>query len=556
MTMRIVPLLLASCGLVFAGIPVAAQTSVSAPGAGSSDKCAQLTHLTLPSASITTAKTYAAGTFVGPPEYFTGADLSAFYSKLPEFCRVIVDAKPSADSDIKIEVWMPIDEWNGRLQGTGNGGFAGQIALDELGALMAKGYAATATDAGHTGSPVDATWALGHREKVIDFGHRGIHEMTRVARLVVEQFYGSAPRHAYFAGCSDGGREALMEAQRYPADYDGILAGAPANNWPGLLSMAAADTDALVVPPGAFIPQSKIPTIAHAVTAACDEIDGLRDGILNDPRQCKFDPVSIQCKDGEDTDKCLTGPQVTALKVIYAGLRDAKGQLVHPGYLPGAEEEMGGFGGWDAWIIGPAPEKSTISFFANGFFSDMVFEKTVWDVKTFNVDRDLPIARQKTAAAIDAVNPNLSAFRSHGGKLILYHGWNDPAIPALNTVNYYEEVIGSMGRANADSFVRLYMVPGMQHCFGGPGADEFGGAGSFTWASDPQRNARTALENWVEKGTAPGVIIASKIEGAAPTTVGSVVMTRPLCPYPQQAHYKGSGDPNRYENFTCATAKK
>lgn len=187
----------------------------------------------------------------GPPQDFTGADLSAFYGKLPEFCRVIVDAKPSADSDIKVEVWMPVHQWNGRLQATGNGGFAGQIALDELGALMAKGYAATATDAGHTGSPIDATWALGHPEEVIDFGHRGIHEMTRVAKLVMEQFYGSAPRHAYFAGCSDGGREALMEAQRYPADYDGILAGAPANNWTGLLSMAAADTDALVVPPGA-----------------------------------------------------------------------------------------------------------------------------------------------------------------------------------------------------------------------------------------------------------------------------------------------------------------
>jgi tannase/feruloyl esterase len=190
MTMRIVPLLLALCGLVFAGIQAAAQPSGSATGARSSDKCAQLTHLTLPRASITTAKTYAAGTFVGPPQFFTGADLSAFYSKLPEFCRVIVDAKPSADSDIKIEVWMPVHGWNGRLQGFGNGGFAGEIGTEGLGEAMAKGYAATATDTGHTGGPVDATWALGHPEKVIDFGHRGNHEMTRVARLVVEQFYG------------------------------------------------------------------------------------------------------------------------------------------------------------------------------------------------------------------------------------------------------------------------------------------------------------------------------------------------------------------------------
>jgi hypothetical protein len=556
MTMRIVPLLLASCGLVFAGIPAAAQPSGSATGAGPSDKCAQLTGLNLPNASITTAKIYAAGTFVGPPDPYTGADLSDFYKKLPAFCRVVGVATPTSDSNITIEVWMPLAGWNGRLQGLGNGGFAGHIENNQLGAAMAKGYAATATDAGHTGSPTDATWALGHPEKVIDFGHRGIHEMTRIARLVVEQFYGSAPRHAYFAGCSDGGREALMEAQRYPADYDGILAGAPANNWTGLLSMAAADTDALIVPPGAFIPQSKIPTIAHAVTAACDEIDGVRDGILNDPRQCKFDPGSIQCKEGEDTDKCLTGPQVTALKVMYAGLRDAKGQLVHPGYLPGAEVgTTGGVGGWDDWIMGPAPEKSIMSLFANGYFSDMVFEKTDWDVKSFNVDRDLPIARQKTAPALDAVNPNLSAFRSHGGKLILYHGWNDPAIPAVNTVNYYEEVIRSVGRANADSFVRLYMVPGMQHCSGGPGADLFGQLPDV-WTSGPQRNAQAALENWVEKGTAPGVIIASKTEDEAPMTVGSVVMTRPLCPYPQQAHYKGSGDPNRDENFACAMAKK
>ena len=257
--MRIVPLLLASCGLVLAGIPAAAQPSGSATDAGPSDKCAQLTALNLPNASITMAEIYAAGTFVGPLDPYTGADLSDFYKKLPAFCRVVAVATPTSDSNITIEVWVPLAGWNGRLQGLGNGGFAGHIETDELGAAMAKGYAAAATDAGHTGSPTDATWALGHPEKVIDFGHRGIHEMTRVARLVVERFYGSAPRHSYFAGCSDGGREALMEAQRYPADYDGILAAAPANNWTGLLSMAAADTDALIVPPGAFIPQSKIP---------------------------------------------------------------------------------------------------------------------------------------------------------------------------------------------------------------------------------------------------------------------------------------------------------
>ena len=546
--MRIVGSFLATCSFV-----LVTTVAMSQPA---DDKCAALAGLTLPGANITTAKTYAAGTFVGGVDPFTGADVSDFYKKLPAFCRVVAVATPTSDSNITIEVWMPPAGWNGRLLGLGNGGFAGHIETEDLGGAMAGGYAATATDTGHTGGPIDATWALGHPEKIIDFGHRGIHEMTRVAKLIVEQFYGSAPKHAYFAGCSDGGREALMEAQRYPADYDGILAGAPANNWTALLSMAAANTDALIVPAGAFIPESKIPTIEDAVTAACDEIDGVRDGILNDPRQCKFDPVSIQCKDGHDTDKCLTGPQVTALKAIYAGLHDAKGKVVHPGYLPGAEVgTKGGFGGWEAWITGPAPAKSAMAFFAMGYFSNMVFEKTDWDVKTFNVDRDLPIARQKTAAALDAVNPNLSPFSSQGGKLILYHGWNDPAIPAANTVNYYEEVIGSVGQANVDSFVRLYMVPGMQHCFAGPGADAFG-QGSDTWTSDPQRNAQASLENWVEKGTAPGIIIASKTKDAGPAAQGSVVMTRPLCPYPQRAHYKGSGDPNRAENFVCAAGMK
>ncbi len=545
--MRIVGSFLATCSLVLVTTVAMAQPT--------DDKCAALAALKLPNANITTAKNYAAGAFVGAPNPFTGADRSNFYKNLPAFCRVVAVATPTSDSNITIEVWMPPAGWNGRLLGLGNGGFAGEIETEELGAAMAKGYAATGTDTGHAASPNDGTWALGHPEKVIDYGHRGIHEMTRVARLIVEQFYGSAPRRAYFAGCSDGGREALMEAQRYPADYDGILAGAPVNNLTALLSMWAAYTDALVVPPGAFIPLSKIPTIEHAVSAACDEIDGVRDGILNDPRQCKFDPVSIQCEEGLDTDKCLTGPQVTALKVIYAGLRDAKGQLVHPGYLPGAEQERDGSWGWDAWITGPAPGGGIISLFANGYFSNMVFEKSDWDVKTFNVDRDLPVARQKTAAALDAVNPNLSAFRSHGGKLILYHGWSDPAIPALNTVNYYEAVIGSVDRANADSFVRLYMVPGMQHCFGGPGADAFG-QGPDTWTPDPQRNAQASLENWVEKGTAPGILIASKTKDAGPATQGSVVMTRPLCPYPQSAKYKGSGEPNRAENFVCAVAMK
>jgi len=544
--MRILPFVLALWPSLFTAA-LSAQPAKSVPN----EACGKLAGAALPNVSISSVKAYEAGAFVGPPQPFTGGDLSAFYSKLPAFCRVVAVARPSADSNITIEVWLPLAGWNGKLQGLGNGGFAGLIDTFELGAALGKGYASAATDAGHTGSPIEAAWALGHPEKVADFGHRGIHEMTRVAKELVHQFYGFAPGHSYFAACSDGGREALMEAQRYPGDYDGILAGAPANYWTALLSMAAADTQALTATSASFIPPAKIPAIAHAVNDACDKLDGVSDGILNDPRQCRFDPASIQCKEGEDTDKCLTSAQVTALKAIYAGLRDSHGQTLFPGYLPGAEE---GQGGWGLWITGPAPGRSLMAAFANGYFSDMVYEKAAWDSKTFAVESGLQAGKEKTAAALDAVDPDLTAFRAHGGKLILYHGWNDPAIPALNTLNYYQSVIDKLGQSNADSFVRLYMVPGMQHCAGGPGADSFGQSG--TWPADPQRNARTALEVWVEKGSAPASLIASKTADGAGDATASPTMTRPLCPYPQVAQYKGTGDLNQAGNFTCATREK
>src|SRR5437763_12981684 len=235
------------------------------------DSCSKVAALKIPNTTITSAQSIAGGTFVGPPDVFSGRDISAFYKTLPAFCRVVAQAKPTSDSDIRIEVWLPAVGWNGKLQGLGNGGFAGMINSGELGMAVKAGYAATATDTGHSGSPIDATWALGHPEKVIDFGHRGIHQMTRVAKAVVQAFYGKSPEKAYFAGCSDGGREALMEAQRYAEDYDGILAGATANYWTRPLALAASDTQALTMDPAGFIPPSKIPTIAAEVNAECDK---------------------------------------------------------------------------------------------------------------------------------------------------------------------------------------------------------------------------------------------------------------------------------------------
>src|SRR5450631_2702160 len=334
--------------LLAVSLTLPAATFGQSPTSPTSDSaCGSLAQLKIPSATITLAQLVPAGTFSGPPAAFSGGDLTPFYKSLPAFCRVVAEAKPTADSDIKLEVWLPASGWNGKLQGIGNGGFAGLIDYVQIGSAMSKGYAATATDTGHTGSPVDAAWALGHPEKVVDFGHRGIHEMTRVAKELAHAFYGKATQHSYFAGCSDGGREALMEAQRYPADYDGILAGAPANYWTALLSTAAVDTLALTLDAASFIPPAKIPAISAAVLAVCDKLDGVNDGVLNDPRQCHFDPASMQCKASDDTDKCLTAPQAAALKKIYAGPHGAHGQEVFPGFLPGSED---GPGGWGLWI--------------------------------------------------------------------------------------------------------------------------------------------------------------------------------------------------------------
>jgi len=526
------------------GIVVLFMLVLSSLAAFSQDSCERLSALKISNVAITTAQSFATGTYIGAPAPFSGVDVSALYKSMPAFCRVAVDAKPTSDSDIKIQVWLPVSGCNGKLLGIGNGGFAGLIDEMQMANAVKHGYAATATDTGHSGSPIDAVWALGHPEKVIDFGHRGIHEMTRVAKAIAQAYYSKAPQHSYFAGCSDGGREALMEAQRYPEDYDGILAGAPANYWSALLSTAAYDTQALTVDPASFIPSAKIPAIAAAVNSACDERDSVRDGVLNDPRQCHFDPETIACK-AEDSDKCLTAAQVVALKKLYAGTPDSAGHIVYPGYLPGAEE---GEGGWGLWITGPAPAKSLMAAFGNGFFSDFIYEKADWDYKTFHVDAGLKAAKEKTSQALDATDPDLKAFKARGGKFILYHGWNDPAITALNTVNYYESVIQKMGQKDFDSFARIYMAPGVQHCGSGPGPDSFGQVGELNF-DDPMHSVDAALEQWVEKGKAPGPIIASKFEGQDRS---HAKMTRPLCPYPQAAKYKGSGDTNDANNFVCA----
>ena len=511
--------------------------------------CEGLAQLDLHEAKIISAQIVAGGTFA-PPSNLTPWLIGdpSFYKRLGAFCRVVMEATPSADSSIKIEVWMPAtgkkgNGWNGKLQGNGNGGFAGEIDYHRMGIAVHQGFATAGTNTGHNGGGTDASWALGHPEKVTDFGYRGIHLMTEIAKVAIKAFYGNNPRHSYFEGCSNGGRQALMEAQRFPEDYDGILAGAPANFWTHLLTKALADAQTTTLDPASYIPASKLPAIAQAVNAACDAQDGVADGILNDPRQCRFDPAAMLCKES-DSEECLTAAQVTALKKLYAGPRDAQGHEIFPGYLPGAEE---GPGGWSTWITGAAPGKSLLFAFGGGYFSNMVYEKADWNYKEPSVDEAVKAADEKTAQYLNATDANLSAFKARGGKLILYHGWNDPAISALNTIIYYNDVVSKMGAAEVKAFARLYMVPGMQHCGGGPGADSIGQGGAG--AKDARHNVTLALEQWVEKGIAPSSIIATKYGSG--DSAKSVKMTRPLCAYPQVAKYKGSGDSNEAKNFIC-----
>lgn len=519
------------------------------PAYAAPQSCEQLARLALPHASITSAQTIAAGAFTPPANatpWLVGDP--AVYKRLPAFCRVSAVSKPSADSEIKIEVWMPASGWNGKFRGQGNGGFAGEIDWRTLVLAIEQGYASAATDTGHAANAGDATWAHGHPEKIADFGYRAIHEMTAVGKATTKAFYGDTPKYTYFAACSNGGRQALMEAQRFPDDYDGILAGAPANYWTHLLTGTLWAAQATTLDANSYIPSSKIPAIAQAVVAACDANDGLKDGILNDPRQCHFDPSTMVCK-GADSNSCLTGPQAIALKKLYQGATDSKGSQIFPGFMPGGEE---GQGGWQLWITGPAPAKALFFVSDYGYFADMVYDKADWDYKTANLDDALAASDKKFAGVLNATDTNLKSFRARGGKLIIYHGWSDAVISPLNSINYYESVIQQMGKPDADSFLRLYMVPGMQHCADGPGPDVFGENG-FSISNDPQHDIYVALEQWVEKGTAPPSVIASKLEGSDADP--KVKLSRPLCSYPQQAQYKGSGDPNEGSNFTCETPK-
>ena len=498
--------------------------------------CESLATLKLPDTTITSAQEVAAGAFIPP-----GVTAPPASTKdLPAFCRVMATLQPAKDSDIKIEVWLPLTGWNGKYRGQGNGGFAGQIIYPELAIAISEGYATASTDTGHAGSPVDASWALGHPDKIVDFGWRAIHEMTVKAKAIIQAFYGEAPKKSYFSACSNGGRQGLMEAQRFPEDYDGIIAGAPANYWTKVFATFIWDIQAMQKEPASYIGAKKIPAIAKAVAAACDANDGVKDGVLNDPRECHFNPQVMLCKEG-DADSCLTAPQVAALKKIYDGPVNAQGKQMFPGFLPGGEE---GGGGWVTWI-GQAPGKDLQTIFAGGFYTNMISSKEPVDLLKINVEEAVAMADSQQGQTFNAIDPDLKPFAKRGGKLIVYHGWSDAALPPQASINYFNSVETALGPGKS-LFMRLFMVPGMQHCAGGPGANSFG---QFTPAGDADHDLNQALERWVEKGIAPDKLIATKFVDDNPKK--GVAMTRPLCAYPASAKYKGTGDTNDAASFEC-----
>ena len=480
--------------------------------------CPSLTSLKLPHTSITLAELVPAGGFASPASGRAGA--AQGFSNTVAFCRVAATLTPTSDSDIKIEVWMPAAGWNGKFQGVGNGGWAGVISYPALNDALARGYAAASTDTGHAGE--GGRFALGHPEKFVDFAWRAVHEMTVTAKGIVEAFYGSAPRRSYWNGCSTGGRQGLMEAQRFPLDYDGIIAGASANPRTRLNAVGLAMHQALWRDPASAIPATKFPLIHDAVLEACDGLDGLKDRLIQDPTRCQFDPTVLACKSADDPQSCLTPPQVEAARTILSPVKTRGGVEILPRREPGSEI------GWGFFFGGPDP----LPLVADSF-KYVVFKDPNWDWRTFDLERDL--AKAEAAAdvkAADAADPNLSAFAARGGKLLMYHGWSDALIAPLNSINYYNRVLTAMGGAGKTSaWVRLFMAPGMGHCRGGDGPNTFDAVG--------------ALDEWVEARRPPDRIIATQ------QTAGTSNRTRPLCPYPQLAVYTGKGSIDEAANFIC-----
>ncbi len=509
--------------------------------------CESLRNLRLDRATVTSATTVASAPLTTPPNAYFKLPPAT----VPEHCEVKGVARPTSDSEIHFELWLPPPEqWNGKYLQHGNGGWAGSIPSYGLVTPVARGYAASATDDGHTAGTIpDASFAVGHPEKLIDFGFRAVHETAVHSKAIIRAYYGKEHTQDYFVGCSDGGREALMEAQRYPEDFRGIIAGAPANNWTRHFTGFIWNELALNADPASKIPAAALPAIQKAALSACDTLDGVKDGLIEDPRLCHFDASVLKCGDSTPGKDCLTQPQIDALRKIYEGPKSPKtGEQIYPGYEPGTEADAAG---WSVWILGPIQ-----NMFGNSFYSGAVFENPKWDWRTIDLDRDLKIAHEKTGWILNSYNPDLRSFRANGGKLIQYHGWGDAAIAPRDSIAYYEKVKQFLSQypdprsgspKPIQDFYRLFMVPGMGHCAAGSGPNNFGNgevANPSEWPQDADHDVVLALDRWVTQGVPPDVIIGSgKIDGAP--------MTRPLCTYPKVARHRGQGDTNDARTFEC-----
>jgi feruloyl esterase len=485
--------------------------------------CVNLKALTIPNVTITAAATQPAGPFTPPG--------SRNPIMLPEFCRIEGVARPTSDSEIRFEVWIPPAEvWNGKFQGVGNGGYAGSISYPAMTTALQRGYATASTDTGHVGD--DLKFGQGHPEKVVDWAYRAIHVTAEVSKLIVRDHTGKFPDHSYFVGCSTGGHQALSEAQRFPDDYDGIVAGSPGYDRIRQIGSYLWAWTATHTKEGApVLPASKLPLLTKSAVAACDSNDGLKDGLIDDPRLCRFDPATLLCKAG-DSASCLTPPQVDAVKKVYSDLRNPRtGEQIYPGWSPGSEAFADGANaGWRGFVLDP-PEPMRV-----GVYRYFLFDDPNWDWRTMDWDRDIAYADAKLGF-MSAVDPDLTAFKQRGGKLLMHTGWADPVAIPNDVLKYYEAATRKMGGAEkTKEFFRFFMAPGMGHCGGGPGPNTY--------------DALSALEQWVEKGVAPSKIVASHSTGAV------VDRTRPLCPYPQVARWKGTGSTDDAANFVCTNANQ
>ncbi len=515
-----IPMLILLTGLALASTSASAQQS-----------CENLASLKIPDVTLTLAKA------INPPPDFEVPSLPGRYGtpagqkvSVP-FCRVAGFAAPTSDSHIAFEVWLPIAaNWNGYYLGEGNPGFVGAISYGGMAREIVHGYATASTDTGHADAEATGAlppWAIGHPERVADWGYRAMHYTALAAKQIVRAYYGKPPKLSFLSSCHEGGNQALTEAQKYPTDYDGIAAGDPAYDITHLQAISVylswvALKDGVKAP--GYIPPSKYPVIHRAVLDACDALDGVRDGIIEDPTKCHFDPATIQCPAKEDYPSCLTSAQVETARQVYAGAKFDDGKQIYPGLEPGSELD------WHWMLSGPDPMAINKDFFAT-----VVFQNPDWDWHTFDVSRDTRLADQKIGAMVNTTDPNLRPFEEHGGKLLMYQSWQEAAIPPGGLLNYYQRVEATMGGENkTQNFARLFMVPGAGMCSGFS-------VGSIPGAFD----ALDVIEKWRETGVAPDKIVTSHRVG------GTVDRTHPACPYPQAAIYKGTGDPYDAANFTC-----